>query len=149
MPGSADGPDGTYDFYAYYLITRSSYMSTNQIGPSSDVQNDSSVWMILEYKHLKIPLSSKPTCDGTDGFAGGQKHRPRYVADYVAPSNHPTDNPYEMFTYNIPDATDVDQRRSIEINLRFKRNNGNRVETLPTDGGLLSTKIFPRNVSYW
>jgi len=49
MAGSEEGPD-KYDFYAYYAMKRSHYMSTNQIGPKEDVQNDQSVWMILEYK---------------------------------------------------------------------------------------------------
>lgn len=143
MAGSADGPD-TYDFYAYYAIKRDKYMSTNQIGPQEDVQNDQSVWMILEYKH-SIPSLTKPNCDGLINLKGGK--RPRYVADFVAPSNDPLANPYTMFEFD--EGTAADPRQSVTIRLRFMRNNGNRVEVLPSDGSLLSTKIYPRNVSYW
>lgn len=145
MPESTANP-GEYEFFAYYPILRSKYMSTNQIGPSPDVQNDSSVWMILEYKKT-MTFGSKPLCDGSELLTGG--NRPRYVADYVAPSNDYTSGIYTMFEYNKPIDTDVDQRHSVAINLKFKRKNGNRNEILPTDGSLISTKIFPKNIAYW
>lgn len=145
MPGSDKG-NGFYDFYAYYAMRRNYYMASDQIGPKPDTQNDQSVWMLMEYKH-EVPLASSPKCDGLEDVTGGP--RPRYVADYIAPSNDPDNNPYEMFEYGIPEATDTDQRYSVTINLRFIRNNGNRVEQLPTDGGVIPTKIFPRNISYW
>ena len=145
MPNSTTTSNtDTYDFYAYYPIKRSSYMKTNQIGPSPDVQNDTSVWMILEYKH-SITLSSTPSCDGSENLTGGK--RPRYVADYVAPSNQ--SGPYDIFSYDIPPADAADQRRSIEVKLRFQRHNGKRIEQLPVDGSEISTKIYPRNISYW
>lgn len=145
MPGSTSGATNNYDFYAYYPILRSSYFNVDQIGPSTDVQNDSSVWMLLEYKH-EVTLTSRPRCHGGEDLTGGG--RSRYLADYVAPSND-VNIPYTMFIHDTPAEDAADQRQSVTVNLRFKRNNGNRVETVPSDGSLMSTTIFPRAITYW
>lgn len=140
MPPAASTPN-EYKFFAYYPIVRSAYMTTNQIGPSPDVQNDDSVWMILEYKNT-LTLPSRPNCDGTVDLTGGPN--PRYLADFIEPNSNPS-NPMKLFSYQGPTATDP--RSSVTLNMRFKRDNGKRVETLPTDGSYISTKVFPRNIA--
>jgi len=144
LPPSSDDPAGTYRFFAYYPTPRTNYLATNPIGPYSDGQNDSFVWMLLEYRHT-IALPSKPVCSGNEAIGGGDTSR--YLADFVAPTND-INIPYPMFEYNIPLSTATDQRHSVTFNIRFRRNNGGRVETVPNDGTLLSTTVYPRNISY-
>lgn len=138
--------NGLYDFYAYYPVKRSDYIAAKPIAPKADVQNDQSVWMLVEYRY-PMSLSAKPLCDGSENLWSNSQ--PSFLTDFVSPNNDPNNDPYNMFEYKIPLDTDTDQRRSVTINLRFQRNNGNRIERLPADGSLLTTKIFPRNASYW
>jgi prepilin-type N-terminal cleavage/methylation domain-containing protein len=85
-----DNPGAFYRFFAYYAVKRSSFLAMGTVNssdkPSADVNNDNSVWVIMEYRKnlTAYPASGTTKCAAMNGatITGSSG---RMLVDYVSP----------------------------------------------------------------
>ena len=109
--GAGANNKGCYRFFAYYPVKRSGWVggTTNSNNPGADAANDSSVWVLAEYRDF---YAGKPTF-GTNGFAAyptpDSSTKAYILADYITPTGT-TAAPnavYTMFEYSIPNPLSI------------------------------------------
>jgi prepilin-type N-terminal cleavage/methylation domain-containing protein len=143
-------PDETaYRFFAYYAIPRHQYVTqtTGASNPGRDALNDTSVWMLMEYRAniplvpAETPCADIPTlqtyADSILGRAGN------LVLDYLAPSAPGTQ------LFNIGPTRTLDESAQwIEYNVRMQRQtgNGNLVVIGDPNGAKLKERVYPHNL---
>jgi prepilin-type N-terminal cleavage/methylation domain-containing protein len=146
LPPEPDSSD--YRFFAYYAIPRSQYVNnaTGAGNPGKDARNDSSVWMLMEYRSnipnvpAGTPCSSIPAlatyADSIRGKSGN------LLLDYVSPD----DASSTLFTVG-PINTLTDSAQWIQYNLRLQRQSTNGgLVVVGSNAGLLREKLYPHNL---
>ena len=154
-PDSADLTLTNYRFFAYYAIPRSQYISQYTAGvasaanPGADSINDSTVWMLMEYRNpidvsSDIDFPSKRCAD----LAGNSKFVYKGLAgniltDYILPVSPSTG------FLSVGGTGPAGGASYIEYNLRFQQTTraGNVISVGGgASGTTLSAKVYPANL---
>lgn len=146
--------DTRYRFLAYYAIPRSQYVNSaaTSSNPGADVNNDSSVWMLMEYRRLinvsnSVTFPSRFCADLASNsnfvITGGNA---QLLTDYISPVATST----ELFS--VGGTTTNGSAAFVEYNLRLQkttRGDGDN-NTVSVGGGAsgttLTAKVYPVNL---
>lgn len=146
--------DTRYRFLAYYAIPRSQYVNSaaTSSNPGADVNNDSSVWMLMEYRRLinvsnSVTFPSRFCADLASNsnfvITGGNA---QLLTDYISPVATST----ELFS--VGGTTTNGSAAFVEYNLRLqKTTRGDGVNNTVSVGGgasgtTLTAKVYPVNL---
>lgn len=140
-------PDGCYRFVAYYPVKRSDWLSGTATdsfrNPGADPTNDSSTWVLAEYRRVMPPTFDPSSYPFATPPAVPTSATANLLSDYIAPTIA-SGATYTMFTYTTggtPSAV-----TSVTINLATSRNSSGKTIRLPGTTGTYSISVTPTNL---
>lgn len=137
-----------YTFYAYYPVLRSSLTGSATLGsglrPVTDVANDSSAWVLMEYRASYGKVTPLTTPDSVFTAAPGVSAQGRLVMDYLLPvTGTGTDQLFDQA--NDAAGAQAVGNTSVTMNLAAQRVFTGQTIRLPSSGRYNVT-VYPRNV---
>jgi prepilin-type N-terminal cleavage/methylation domain-containing protein len=135
-----------YQFLAYYAIPRSQYVNnaTGANNPGLDVRNDTTTWMIMEYR-IGLGTGAGQTCQAISTGAAVSGGDASLLVDYVSPTSPITG----LFT--VDPNPDANGPRWVDYNLQLQRTTllGNSVTTVRVGANSANSnlrgRIYPQN----
>jgi type II secretory pathway pseudopilin PulG len=137
---------GAYRFFAYYAIPRSQYTDSaiSEINPGGDALNNTTVWVLLEYRRNIPTMPAGTLCSSMPGVPGYAiaGSTGRLLADYVSPNG-------TVNLFDVGATNSVGSASFVRYNLRFqKRTRGAPLTEVGggANGTNLSGDIYPVNL---
>ena len=155
-PASSDATGKFYRFFAYYAIPRSQYVSGStpdiSINPGPDVMNDTTTWMLMEYRkpidtsnttNFPVPFNCAQLAANSNFTITGAGGSAALLTDYITPVTTST----ELFS--VGGTAPIGGAEFIEYNLRLSRTTreGNTVTVGGgASGTTMTAKVYPVNL---
>ncbi|GGR25049.1 prepilin-type N-terminal cleavage/methylation domain-containing protein [Deinococcus ruber] len=141
---SAAGPDTCYAFYAFYAMKRSDLIANaaGVLNPGPDAANDSTAWVLMEYRANYTPSGFTPTVIASETG--------RLLMDYLRPTSQSGADTNFLFRQadGVSPTTGLETPGSttVTVNLAAQRRVTGQIVSVPTGTLPTTLTVYPRNV---
>lgn len=140
--------DGCYRFFAYYPVLRDQWVkksaADSAANPGPDAANDSSSWVLAEYRDFYYGSTNPPTSLVLPSISPTNRSRVYLLSDYVMPTTT-AGATYTMFSYT-PTTAATTGVTGVNINLATGRTVNGKLTRLPGPTGTYGLSVYPLNL---